>query len=162
MQRHLGAVLVLGLAPLPLAALVAGVLGLGGSSAACRPCRRCHRCPCSQPTDPLLLPLHMFWSSGARSAASRSRPPVPGVSARPVRRGLHVQVSVPRVTARSRATASTFGWRFPVLGVGDLPGPVPVVNVTLHLTSFLSSYRSGPASSSTILDSAILPVRCLE
>ena len=31
-RRHLGVVLVLGLAPLPLAALVAGVLGLGGSS----------------------------------------------------------------------------------------------------------------------------------
>ena len=66
--------------------------------------------------------LHVLWFSGARRAASRSRLPVPGVAARPVRRGLHVQVQ-----------------RFPVLGVGEPPGPVPVVNVTLlpHLLDLL-------------------------
>ena len=57
-----------------------------------------------------------LWFSGALCAASRSRLPVPGVAARPVRRGLHVQVQ-----------------RFPVLGVGELAGPFPVVNVTVHL-----------------------------
>ena len=91
----------------------------------------------------MLLPLHVFRSSGARSAASRSRPSVPGVTARTVRHGLHVQVSVPGVTARARATASTFSWRFPVLGDVDLPGPVPVVNVTSTWASFLFSYGAG-------------------
>ena len=35
------------------------------------------------------------WFSGARRAASCSRPSVPGAVARPVRRGLHVRLAIP-------------------------------------------------------------------
>ena len=85
------------MAPLPLAGPVAAVPVL------------CQLLPCS-------CRCTCLWFSGARCAASRSRLPVPGVAARPVRRGLHVQVL-----------------RFPDLGIGEPSGPVPGVNVTVHL-----------------------------
>ena len=76
--------------------------------------------PCASRMCSQLLPRSCrcmcLWFSGARCALSCSRLPVPGVAAPPVRRGLHVQVQ-----------------RFPVLGVSEPAGPVPVVNVTVHL-----------------------------
>ena len=103
-----------------LVALVAGVasvLGLGGSSAARRPCRRCCRYPCSPPTATLQLSLHV--SVVLRCSLCRvSFPPSCPWSRRS-----------PRAPWSPRSGLR----RFPVLGVGELAGPVPVVNVTVHL-----------------------------
>ena len=116
LHRHLGAILGLGLVLLLLATLdagVAGALGLGGSAASRRPCRQCRQCPRSRWTSPLLLPLHVFRSSGAHSPrvsfppsrpwSHRShcapRPPRSGLRSwshrSRSRHGLHVQMSIP-------------------------------------------------------------------
>ena len=103
-----------------LVALVAGVpsvLGLGGSSAARRPCRRCCRYPCSPPTATLQLSLQV--SVNLRCSMCRvSFPPSCPWSRHS-----------PRVPRSPRSGLQ----RFPVLGIGELAGPVPVVNVRVHL-----------------------------